>query len=116
MSRYLIAETHEGWLELLLLDRHGRLHLVRIKTGTPPKGGVLHGPAPALGFVWLQCESSAQVYGSQFVELACQRAQALRRWQALEPLQVLPKRDLAVEIQPPLASPVSASHFSSATL
>lgn len=116
MCRYLVAETHEAWLELLLLDGHGHLHLVSMQRATPPKGGVLHGPAPGLGFAWLQCESSAQVFGTQFVELTCQRAQVLRRWQALAPLQVLPKRALAEAMQPVLASPLIESHFSKATL
>ena len=116
MSRYSVAEAHEGWLELLLLDGHGRLHLVSMKNTTPLRGGVLHGPAPGLGFVWLQCESSARVFGGQFVELTCQRAPVLRRWQALGPLQVLPNRAFAAEMQPLLASPVMPSHFSNATL
>ena len=116
MSRYLVAEAHAACLEILLLDAHGRLHLVSVKEGTPLQDNVLHGPAPALGFVWLQCESSARVIASQFIEITCQRAQVLRRWQTLRPLQFLPKRALAADTQPLLASPVLASHFSSANL
>ena len=116
MTRYLVAEAHAACLEVLLLDGHGRLHLVSVKEGTPLQGSVLHGPAPVRGFVWLQCESSARVIASQFIEMSCQRAQVLRRWQTLRPLQFLPKRAVAADTQPVLASPVLASHFSSATL
>jgi hypothetical protein len=116
MCRYLVTEAHEACLELLLLDGHGHVHLVAMKDMALSKGGVLHGPLPGLGFVWLQCEASARVFGSCFIELACQRAQVLRRWQALGPLQLLPKRDLAAPTQALLASPAIASHFSSATL
>ncbi len=106
MTRYLVAEAHDACLEILLLDGHGRLHLVSVKEGAPLQGSVLHGPAPALGFVWLQCERSARVIASEFIEMSCQ----------LRPLQFLPKRALAAATQPVLTSPVLASHFSSATL
>jgi len=66
MYRYRVVSRQDGEARVALRGGFGSYHLARALSEVPPVGATLDGESPHLGFGFLRCPKSGQVFRVMF--------------------------------------------------